>query len=659
MATTLNRPSNIRILAVCMAMCIGGYIGQLSIWSEIFSSPTALIDPWHVTSALRKQGSDRLEPATHLHQGGLRLLAYQSVTADQAQLDMDINTFSLSVTPNSNLRISVGNQNPYNINIQDGFLQRTDNPNIDMTKRHQFVFQDGFVQLQHQNTLLPLGRSNGTEVRFSSFKNMAEINHLSCRSEDKVLLELQKQTFVEPLFMYLGIVLGGLLGFSLHISHLIGLVVVLWTLHTPISFWFQLQEKLSLTGIKPWVFQQNIIILSFLPISISLLSQFSLHIKSKRVSGNHFVYLWCVAVVAFLATHIQKPLDVFWVAYVLLPLSIPKRVPFRNQWWYAFDLISIVVLFLPKMGLLLSLLCRWVILLQNVTILRRWNARALLDIAFVYLLCIPIAFELLLPTPQIMIDNTPSEWKQASASFQASCGSKEQEYRILYVGGSSAGGAYQLQGSAFFSQYIHEDLCEQGFSVTTRNIGGAARNSYTIAESMNVWMQFEPHLIVFYGGVNDTLDKRYTQSRREREEALQMSRSIGLLSFGSQSDTIQILGRLLSQQNQEQVSEVSVEEAQFNLLQISSLPQSKTLLLTEWVRAPLKKDLQSYEDLQKDLASQNPNIYHLDLRQTLSDTQIDKLLIDANHPSAEGHQKMADIIQKWMVTQVLRSQKEE
>ena len=93
-------------------MCIGGYIGQLSIWSEIFSTPTALDKPWHVTSALRKQGSDRLEPATHIHQGGLRLLAYHSVTADQAQLNMNMDRFALSVKPQSNLRISVGNQNP-------------------------------------------------------------------------------------------------------------------------------------------------------------------------------------------------------------------------------------------------------------------------------------------------------------------------------------------------------------------------------------------------------------------------------------------------------------------------------------------------------------------------------------------------------------------
>ena len=69
----------------------------------------------------KKQGSDRLEPATHLHQGALRLLAYRSVTADQAQLNMNMDHFALSVQPQSNLRISVGNQNPYNINIQNGF----------------------------------------------------------------------------------------------------------------------------------------------------------------------------------------------------------------------------------------------------------------------------------------------------------------------------------------------------------------------------------------------------------------------------------------------------------------------------------------------------------------------------------------------------------
>ena len=194
---------------------------------------------------------------------------------------------------------------------------------------------------------------------------------------------------------------------------------------------------------------------------------------------------------------------------------------------------------------------------------------------------------------------------------KASCGTESKEFRILYTGGSSAGGAYQCKALLFFAQYVHQSLCEKGYSINTRNIGGAAHNSYTIAESMDVWKEFQPDLVVFYGGVNDTLDKRYTQSRRQREEALQMSRSMGLLRLASQSDTIQILARLLSQQNQEQVSEVSIEEARYNLLQIASLPKSKTLLLTEWVRAPLK-EIQGYEDLQKELAGQNNNIYHLD-----------------------------------------------
>ena len=137
-----------------------------------------------------------------------------------------------------------------------------------------------------------------------------------------------------------------------------------------------------------------------------------------------------------------------------------------------------------------------------------------------------------------------------------------------------------------------------------------------------------------------------------------MSRSMGLLQLASQSDTIQILARLLSQQNQEQVSEVSIEEARYNLLQIASLPKSKTLLLTEWVRAPLKKEIQGYEDLQKELAGQNSNIYHLDLRQTLSDNQIDQLLIDANHPSEKGHLKIANIIQEWISQNMINSKEQ-
>ena len=50
---------------------------------------------------------------------------------------------------------------------------------------------------------------------------------------------------------------------------------------------------------------------------------------------------------------------------------------------------------------------------------------------------------------------------------------------------------------------------------------------------------FQPDLVVFYGGVNDTFDKRAAKSS-SAEEALQMSRSMGLLPIGeSKIDTIQ------------------------------------------------------------------------------------------------------------------------
>ena len=127
------------------------------------------------------------------------------------------------------------------------------------------------------------------------------------------------------------------------------------------------------------------------------------------------------------------------VLYIFLPISIPLRTTFRNQRWYGYDILSIAVFYsFLKSSFLLSLLCRWIVLLQNLSILRKkWNARK----SFGCCLCIYAvsanSIEILLPTPQIMIDNTPSEWKRASASFQASCGTESKEFRILYTGGSS------------------------------------------------------------------------------------------------------------------------------------------------------------------------------------------------------------------------------
>ena len=114
---------------------------------------------------------------------------------------------------------------------------------------------------KHQDELMDC-RSNGTEIRFSSFDTMAEINYLSCTLKEQSLLKIQKYTDVQPHFLYIGIIVGALIGYFLHASHLIAIAILLFALQSPLYFWFQLQEKLSLTGIKPWLFQQHIIQLS-------------------------------------------------------------------------------------------------------------------------------------------------------------------------------------------------------------------------------------------------------------------------------------------------------------------------------------------------------------------------------------------------------------
>ena len=84
----------------------------------------------------------------------------------------------------------------------------------------------------------------------------------------------------------------------------------------------------------------------------------------------------------------------------------------------------------------------------------------------------------------------------------------------------------------YISPYVKKDI------LSIRKYRWSGTQFYTIAK-YGCMEGFQPDLVVFYGGVNDTLDKRYTQSRRQREEALQMSRSMGLLRLASQSDTIQ------------------------------------------------------------------------------------------------------------------------
>ena len=59
MAITLKHRNNIRILTILISMVFCGWIASFPAWNDIFTDPEALEQPWHVTSALRKQGKDR------------------------------------------------------------------------------------------------------------------------------------------------------------------------------------------------------------------------------------------------------------------------------------------------------------------------------------------------------------------------------------------------------------------------------------------------------------------------------------------------------------------------------------------------------------------------------------------------------------------------
>jgi hypothetical protein len=450
------------------------------------------------------------------------------------------------------------------------------------------------------------------------------------------------------------------------------------------SAWMRVLEKAYVVDIFGWELATACFSLSFVPLvwaAVNSSGLFSLVTRPRRGSrlfDRRATQIWYASalICTFAGGRDASGLELLWGIPIAIVVFFHPRTmhlgQFRNGHWLIWDFLSLALIgLLGWKALPLALLWRLMLVTSSLPVLLSWAPKPSADYLFAMLLAIPISLELSIRSSSLsqtwdsaalgLQDTTDYGVDDASSTWSGECGySDSPPLRIAYAGGSSAGGAYQFQGDngAFFPSQTHNLLCSHFDShrdIISTNFAAAARNSHTISRAIDEMLrQASPDLFIVYSGVNDLFDKRYTKSRKVREEE-RAARQLGtrtVIGFARKSRLLSGAGLLFQQRSTKElkVSEVSLQEAEENFRSmVKDSLNTSFVLLTELVATPQKQALKPYQQMQARIASEYSHVHSIDLREHFSDSQVDTMLLDVNHMTKEGNGQLATVLKEYFL----------
>lgn len=252
-------------------------------------------------------------------------------------------------------------------------------------------------------------------------------------------------------------------------------------------------------------------------------------------------------------------------------------------------------------------------------------------------------------------------WRQATPFWTGSCGSVDASKRIgvVWAGGSSMGGAYQFRGEpdAFFPAQVHQRLCATlpgDVHLSSGNFGDGSRDTFTISRTIEKMVDDvgDVRLVVLYTGVNDVLTTNNAHTRKEREanEAERSEALQGLSGVVSRSRLLTGLGLVFRPVHgavTQQAQDVPLPDAEENLRSIAKAAAghgASVLLLTEFVAEEQQFLLESYAAMEQRVAEEYPHVQWFDVRAAMKAGPGETLLVDRNHLSRQGSERLADAV---------------
>jgi lysophospholipase L1-like esterase len=445
------------------------------------------------------------------------------------------------------------------------------------------------------------------------------------------------------------------------------LALPLAVLLLPSRTWLTLLERLYLVRLTAWDLARLALALSFAPIGVHFLSRLELAVPRGRPRPHwRIAWLAAVAVTTALAsrglTAADAALVPVGVAVLVAPLLLARAAALDPLGVLARDLPALIA---PAVlgwapGLLFTLLWRLALLVAGAGVLLRSAPRAAADALFLTALAVLPAAELATRSTWLgtawdaaRLDGA-QDWRTPQPFWGGSCGDAPR-HTLLFAGGSSTGGAYQFAGhpESFFPAQVHQRLCADGLAVHSTNYGNGGRDSFTISRSIDgLLAQERPAVVVLYLGVNDLLTRGSALSRKQREaaEAARGAALEGLAGLSARSRLLTGVGlwfRPVLDPAAALSPDVPLPDAEENLRRIATATHAagaSLVLLTEYTDTQTAPLVAPYAAMEARLATELPGVRHLDVAEALAPYAGEALLVDRNHLSRHGGERIAELL---------------
>ena len=693
----------IRLLYALIGWIIGAFL--LTQYGGIFVEPQKLSSNWRVISPMLEElsGEPQIGLGVHIADGALRITKHLLYPSDTLVVnhEQEIQSIHFKLAPNSGtLVMSLGNTSKHFIFVEahvlhpsspsdNGIPLQNHEVHLEYIENSLYLVQDGWKK--------PITSTRPQKIEFMTVSNSASIEYISMKDNNGsiVIQEDYRGKGTLQHAIELGGLLGLLMGLLLSYTNKNHSIVVWRSILTFIPLFLILQitrdswmyfcERLYLSQNTGWELAQYASIsLYLILLFIQIPSTKLIMLTSRRDPLEHVQmaqWIWSILALCSVGYQYQSQSQntVYWIVYLsLLFLLLPRlirKAQLRSIQIYIMDIPTLLfpIVLGIELGMLMGILWRMVILMSNITQLRKWNSTVLADTFFVCLLLVPIQSELFLRSTYINTVWSPeglqvqyrSEDTQTSLpmTWKGICGTPPttKDFTIVVSGGSSTGGAYQFKDEpeAFFSTQIHKELCSHVPSNTKLalyNHGSADLNTHLITKRFFTITNNQPDIVILYIGVNDVLTQRYPQTIRQRESSGSKTSSIPFLFSSRLLTGLSI--PLQSQQdasNKALVSEVPPEDAKQNLKELrENLPDTTHLIvIPEIIVSHLRNELKNYDRMLQEFASENATNTHYFVPNSKSIQEQDALLADRNHLNRQGNQWLGNEIAQYLKEQNL------
>lgn len=471
-----------------------------------------------------------------------------------------------------------------------------------------------------------------------------------------------------------GALLGALAGAGLAAAGGLGGLLVLGfpllVVLAPAGTWLALVERLYLVRTSPWELARVVLAVAFVPLLVRLLARSGLAVPAEGSDrGDPRVLLAWVGVAALAAGFAGRvaggPGWMFapiGLGLLLAPLAFARAA--------RVDPLGLLVRDVPAalavgtlgwgVGLFGAVAWRLALLVAGAGVLLRRAPRVAADAVFVVGLALLPAAELAVRSTWLdtawdaaRLDGDQS-WRSPAPFWDGECGPAPRT-TISFTGGSSTGGAYQFHDdpTAFYPSRVHARLCAAGRGIRTTNHGYGGRDSFTVSRSLpTILATHRPAVVVAYLGVNDLLTQESPLTRAERE-AVEEGRSAatrGLAALGARSrllSGVALLARPGVDPDAIVVSDVPLADAEANLRRMAAdavAAGAWLVLAPEYTEPETLRRIAAYATLEAKLAAELPGVVYVDTVAKLAPFAGEGLLIDRNHLSRAGSERLAEVL---------------